>query len=109
MPSETIRRARVLLAGGWHEPFSCDVQGRKCHADDEGITRFCVDDALRVAAGSAEAAVELELEVQRQLCATGSADSLTTWLQAPGRELSEVLHLLAVVERRLSLEERRHV
>jgi hypothetical protein len=96
-PSEALRRVRTLLSiGGWCEPFSVG-------------TALCLDDALRAVAPSLQAAVLLELELQRQLRVNGVTDSLTSWLKHIDTHLADVQQLLATVERRLALEEKRHV
>lgn len=94
--SEVLRRGRELVAGGWHEPMSLDAQGHICAADDEGIARFSVVDALAVAAqGDVPLAMRAEDELARQLRVAGVSLHLTRWLEADGRTQAEVLRLFA--------------
>lgn len=97
--SEVFETARALIAGGWHEPYSLDAGGKLCAASDEGIARFCVDDALRVAVGyrldDAVTITAAELELQQQLRLTGESSSLTTWLSSPTRTSGDVVSLFA--------------
>ena len=46
-PSEVLTRARAHLAGGWSEPLSLTAAGIICTAEDEGLAKYCVHDALR--------------------------------------------------------------
>lgn len=108
--SEALTRARELIAGGWNEPFSVDAAGEPCHAEDEGVTRFCVDDALRIACGGdIERAVALEQVLQRTLRLTGCREGLSTWLQHETRHHAEVLVLLGRARLHAVAEESRHV
>ena len=94
--SDVLRRARELVAGGWHEPMSLDAAGHICAADDEGISRFSVVDALAVAAqGDVPLAMRAEDELARQLRVAGVSAHLTRWLEAPERTQAEVLRLFA--------------
>lgn len=95
--SEVLRDARNHVVGGWHEPFSLDAAGVLCAHDDEGITRFCVDDALRVAARgdvSLMVAAERELELQHTV-AHGTLRPLSAWLTAPTTTRDDVVVLMA--------------
>lgn len=103
---QILRTARELLAGGWSEPQSTDAQGRPCYANDEGLSSYCLDDALRLAAGgSIEAAVEVEMMLQQHHRLNGGTDSLTAWLQTPSRTSLDVQRLLARVELHLLAKE----
>lgn len=94
--SEVLRRGRELVAGGWHEPMSLNAQGHICAADDEGLSRFSVVDALAVAAqGDVPLAMRAEDELARQLRVAGVSQHLTRWLEAEGRTQAEVLRLFA--------------
>lgn len=93
--SEVLQRARALVAGGWHEPLSLDAQGRICTADDEGISRFCLADALQVAAaGDVGAYMRAEDIIERQLASSGWTEPVYRWLELPERTHAEVLRLL---------------
>jgi hypothetical protein len=108
MLPDVIRRARVLLAGGWSEPMSTDAYGNDCFASDEGVVRLCLDDALRIAAnGNIHVAVTIEQQLQERLRVSGSSDALCRWLQEPSRTLADVQQLLARVELHLAAKERR--
>lgn len=93
--SEVLRRARELLAGGWHEPLSLDAQGHICTADDEGLSRLCLADALQVAsAGDVGAYMRAEDAIERQLASMGWTEPVYRWLELPERTQAEVLRLL---------------
>ncbi|PZR17509.1 MAG: hypothetical protein DI536_04135 [Archangium gephyra] len=107
--SESLMRARALLAGGWHEPFSLDAADKLCDATAEGISKFCVEDAVRTAAAgdatliaSAEQALELQL-----VTVTGSLCPLSQWLVAPERKQSDVVALFSRAVRHAAAEESR--
>lgn len=108
MLRDVLRKARALLAGGWSEPMSTDATGRDCFASDEGVTKLCVDDALRLAAGGdITIAVQAETAVQNYLRVSGSRDAVCVWLQAPSRTLNDVQGLLARTEFHLAAKESR--
>lgn len=94
--SDVIAKARELVAGGWSEPMSLTVAGHICTAQDEGIASYCLVDALEVAAqGDVPLAMRAEHEVTTQLRVAGHGGGLSSWLEANGRELPEVVRLLA--------------
>lgn len=88
--SEVLAAARAHIAGGWSPLISRDASGQACDHNDEGITRFCVVDALLAAAGG-----DLELwwragcVLVRQLAGSKLGD----WEAAPKRTQAEVLQL----------------
>ena len=109
-PSLVIEKARSLVAGGWHEPMSLDSAGHICAADDEGIARFCVVDALAVAAqGDVPLAMRAEDVVAKQLRVAGATQHLQRWLEEPSRSHAEVLRLMARAHQHAVAEESRHV
>lgn len=84
--ADVLERARQLLAGGWAEPFSLDAAGKICTPDDEGVSRFCFDDALLVAAGH-----DGELAYAASTVVKYSRE----WLEEPSRTQQEVLQVVA--------------
>lgn len=110
-PSELLTKARHHVAGGWHEPLSLDAAGHICGRNDEGITRFCLLDAMLTAAGddldalfAAEAGLVEKLHRDGQL---GEQEPFYRWLEAPTRTQGDVLLLLAQVTNRLRAQEGR--
>ncbi|MFZ5440507.1 MAG: DUF6197 family protein [Myxococcota bacterium] len=96
---EVLDRARELVAHGWHEPFSLDAQGKLCSSDAEGIAKFCMVDALLVAArGDVLEESRAEEALTRQLQLLERDAALFAWLEAPERTHAEVLKLLARAE-----------
>ncbi len=97
--SEVLDRARKHVAGGWHEPMSLTSGGHICAPNDEGIERFCVNDAIHIAAGGAHAdfnlQVDAELALMRQLQLSGEKRSLATWLEDERRMHGDVLQLFS--------------
>lgn len=98
-PSEVLHRARALIAGGWHEPLSLDAQGAICGRTDEGITKFCLLDALLTACAedldaffAAEAAVVTQV---RHRDPSHRDAPLYRWLEATSRTQADVLFVLA--------------
>lgn len=108
--SEVLTRARELLAGGWHEPFSVAADGTLRDRDHEDAVRFCTRDAIALAArvdGAADDAAELELN--RALRAAGHAWSFCVWVALPDRTHNDVLQLFAKAIAHSLAEESRHV
>lgn len=106
--SEVLRRARAHVAGGWSEPMSLDSRGAICPADDEGIAKYCVDDALRVAAaGDLDALLAAQQHFEQQLVAVHRCSDLSWWLHHPSRTLPEVLTLFTRAHQRALAEETR--
>lgn len=105
--SDVLREARAHVGGGWHEPLSLDASGKICGPTDEGLTRFCVFDALQVASrfdGSVHMAAEDALtEAARVPCAL----DLAAWLEADGRTQDEVVQLFGRALARLHAREAR--
>lgn len=121
--SEILSEARDHVGGGWSEPLSYRSDGRICCHDDEGISLFCVDDALAVAArGDIDAWMSAEDLLVEALYADDGAlwrrgnhhleamlrrepdrfrielralslRSLHEWLEAPSRPVEEVVVL----------------
>lgn len=106
--SDVLARARELVAGGWHEPMSLDAAGHICAADDEGIAKFSVVDALAVAAqGDVPLAMRAEDALAKQLRVAGVSLHLTRWLEVAGRKHEEVLRLMARAHSHAVAEESR--
>lgn len=106
--SDVLARARELVAGGWHEPMSLDAAGHICAADDEGIAKFSVVDALAVAAqGDVPLAMRAEDALAKQLRVAGVSLHLTRWLEVDGRAHAEVLRLFARAHSHTFAEETR--
>lgn len=105
--SEVLERARKHIAGGWHEPMSLTSSGAICAPNDEGIEKFCVADAIEVAAGgSFVMQVDAELELAKQLSLRGEKRSLTTWLEHPNTLHGDVLQLMNTAAAHLRAEDR---
>lgn len=106
LPSEVLRRARELVAGGWHEPLSLDSAGRICGPDDEGIAHYCLLDAVRVAsrweAGPLVAAWE---QLEQLVLAVHRHHSLLQWLADERRTRPEVLQLITQAQARAAAKE----
>ncbi len=79
--SDVLTRALELLRGGWTSaPLSLDAAGLMCPADDEGITKFCVHDALHVAArDDIEAQQDAEDILNTQLRLSGVTALVRDW------------------------------
>lgn len=106
--SEVLEAARRHVAGGWHEPLSLAADGRICSSADEGITQFCVADAIEVAAGGAFILhVEAELELAKQLRLRGEQRSITTWLEDQHTLHGDVLQLFTTAAAHARAEESR--
>lgn len=108
-PSEVLTKARAHVAGGWHEPLSLDAQGHICGRHDEGITRFCLLDAMLTAAAgdidvffAAEAHLVEKLRREGQL---GADEPLYRWLESPRRTQGDVLLALAQTANRARAQE----
>lgn len=88
--------------------MSRDTRGAICPADDEGIAKYCVDDALRVAAaGDVDALMAAHQQLEQQLAAVHGVAGLPTWLHHPTRTLPEVLTLFTRAHQRALAEETR--
>jgi hypothetical protein len=94
--ADVLEGARRHIAGGWAEPLSLDSAGHICRHDDEGLARFCVFDALEVAArGDVDAWMAADAVLEEQLRARGVRDgAVWAWLETPGRKQDEVVQLL---------------
>ncbi|MGH9811543.1 MAG: DUF6197 family protein [Candidatus Acidiferrales bacterium] len=96
MVSELLRRVGRILEAGWSEPLCYDSDGCVCAPDDEGAVRFSVVDAVQVIAGEQDdwwGALQL---LEAVLCTPSAGVTLQQWLEAPGRQLREVLAVLDV-------------
>lgn len=89
-----LREARKMLAGGWSEPHSTDSRGEWCSPYSEGVLKFCVSDALALAAVSIadHQVMEMFLAKVSGFGPLGLA-ALEEWYGAPERKLNEVLAL----------------
>ena len=106
--SEVLTRARRAVAGGWAEPMSLTAAGHICAIEDEGITRYCVHDALELGAQfDPDLQGEAWEAVARQLALRVQRHDLGTWLSEAGRTHHEVLSLLAHTEAHAHAEESR--
>lgn len=110
-PSEVLTRARHHVAGGWNEPLSLDAAGHTCGRTDEGITKFCLLDAMLNAAGEdLEVFFRAEALLVNRLRHDGLLPDgmpMYRWLEAPQRMQGEVLLLLAQTANRARAEEAR--
>lgn len=120
--ADVLEKARQLLAGGWSEPFSLDAAGTICLPDDEGIEKFCFDDALLVAAGhdsalaeAAQARIEFKggffglADAERFVAGDFSrgksrTEILSHWIADPNRTQRDVLQLIASAAARCRAE-----
>lgn len=89
--SEVLAIARQHVAGGWAPLISRDASGAMCDHQDEGITKFCLVDALLAAAQG-----DLDLwwaagVVLRRIAGAPLGD----WEAAPKRSQDDVLHLFS--------------
>lgn len=87
-----LQAARAAVAFGWSEPFTLDADGRWCSVSDEGVTRYCVLDALTLTGGGFEVLTLAEWELQLAGDPTLKT-SLTRWLDTAGRTHTDVLTL----------------
>ena len=95
LASEVLAKARAHVAGGWHEPLSLDAGGRICTHADEGISRYCLLDALLAAShGDLDAMFAAEAVLVAQLRHAGWDAPMYRWLERNGRTHREVLQLL---------------
>ncbi len=104
MLSETLTAARGHLAGGWSPLVSRDASGAMCGPDDEGITTFCIVDAVLVAAKG-----DL-VEAHRGLRAVGKSVApvlLGDWEIAAERTQDDVLQLFARAAKHAATKETR--
>jgi hypothetical protein len=118
---ESLRKARELIAGGWCEPMSQDAGGCWCSNGCEGISRFCLADALLVSTRGSFNYIAAEDLLKSVLVPTSFAVeqferrglkdmtdeglksyaslrrtraatfTLTMWLESPGRPVEELL------------------
>lgn len=94
--SEVLERARKHVAGGWHEPMSLTSSGTICAPTDEGIDKYCVNDAIEAAAaGDFVRQVDAEIALARQLQLRGERRSLAAWLENPNTLHGDVLQLFS--------------
>ena len=106
--SEVLSRARTVIAGGWAEPMSLTSAGAICAIEDEGISRYCMHDALELGAGfDPDLQGEAWEAIGRQLALRAQRFDLGTWLSEDGRTHHEVLSLLAHAEGHAAAEESR--
>jgi hypothetical protein len=102
---DVLREARAHIGGGWVEPMSTDAAGRLCAPTDEGITNFCVADAVALAAGlDAELSTFATTALLDALPSPGVA-GLTQWLEVEGRTKTEVAQLFGRAIARLRVKE----
>lgn len=102
-PSEVLARARLALAGGWTPtPLSLDAAGKFCALTDEGLTKYCVADALELAAaGDFDAQQAAEDALSRRLGLDGFPMHVNEWASewdsncVPLRTHAQVLQLFA--------------
>lgn len=88
----TLRKARHLLAGGWHATVSLDTAGYLCHPRAEMVQRFSLHDAIEVCAPDVEAIVEAE-GLLTVLAEPGHRRTLYDWEMEPTRAPRDVLAL----------------
>lgn len=87
--SEVLAIARQHIAGGWSPLISRDASGAMCDHLDEGITRFCIVDALLAAAqGDLDLWWAAGVVLRRQ-----AGKPLGDWEAAPKRKQADVLQL----------------
>lgn len=130
---QCLIRAREVIAAGWTEPFCRSSSGALVAWDDEAVSRFCVDGALRSMAKDGNEVVEALTALERVATPAraaleefalsnppGNDDQLEhfaalcrvadgtpffqQWLEMPGRPLSHVLRAFDLAI--LSLKER---
>lgn len=89
---QVLERARAHIAGGWAPNISRDASGGLCGPDDEGIAKFCIIDALLVAAGGDLVAMHAGA---RSLGRRLEPSLLGDWEAAPQRTHADVLQLFA--------------
>lgn len=79
--SDVLSKALELLRGGWTSaPLSLDAAGLMCPINDEGITLFCVGDALQLAsADDIEAMQNAEDALNKQLRLAGATSLIREW------------------------------
>lgn len=89
-----LRDARAMIAGGWSEPHSTNTQGEYCSPYDEGVAKFCVQDAIALAAVSIADHQMAEMWLAK-VAGFGplGMHPLQQWLEHPQRKLTEVVAL----------------
>lgn len=87
-----LARARAHIAGGWVPLVSRDASGAMCAHLDEGIAKFCVLDALLVAA---QGDLVVMHRGARALGRRLEPELLGDWESAPKRTQADVLQLFA--------------
>lgn len=105
--TDVLREARAHVGAGWSEPLSLDAAGKICGPTGDGLERFCVFDALQVAArfvGETHLAAEDALV---EALRVRSALDLTEWLEVDGRKQGEVVQLFGRALARLNAKETR--
>ena len=118
--SDVLKRALEMLRGGWTSaPLSLDAAGVMCPYDDEGITKFCVHDALWVASrGDVFAQQDAEDLLNNQLRLRGAQSLIREWcsdwaFDEPNRQMrelrthGEVLQLFTVAHAQALTKEQR--
>lgn len=104
--AQALDETRRLIACGWHEPMSLDASGKLCSHEEEGIARFCLDDALLTAcAGDGVLYVECEAAIVKQLYASAEFRPLRTWLDAKETRHADVLRILSRAARHHAAKE----
>lgn len=87
-----LERARAHIAGGWVPLISRDASGAMCDHLDEGIAKFCIVDALLVAAHGDLAVMH---GGARALGRRLEPELLGDWEAARSRTQADVLQLFA--------------
>ncbi|MCC6178842.1 MAG: hypothetical protein WAZ94_15100 [Phycisphaerales bacterium] len=85
-----LRKARQALAGGWAPCFSFDAQGKICAPDDEGVTLFCLHDAVAIYAPDVETILAAE-DLLKIIADPSGRMTLYDWEEQPGRKQADVL------------------
>ncbi len=104
MLSELLTRARKHVAGGWSPLLSRDASGLECGPDEEGITTFCIVDALITAADGDLVVMQTGA---RALGLRLSPTKLGDWEAAPERTQVDVLELFALAAKNAATKEHR--
>lgn len=106
--SDVLQKARAHLVGGWHPVLSLTAAGKICPASDEGISLFCVDDALEVAAaGDAMALVHAWNELSAQVHHVTGEGNVFVWESDARRTHGDVLQLFARAHKHALTKEQR--
>ena len=85
-----LRRARQALAGGWAPGSSRDAGGKICHPGDEGVSQFCLHDAVQMFAPDVDTLLAEE-DLLKLIADPSLRQTLYDWEEQPGRKQAEVL------------------